>query len=163
MMYPGMSSMPMTGMPMTGMPMTGMPTTSMPMTGMPSYNMPMSGLNNMQPQMMQMPNTQLNQMNPMQAGQLDQGKLPMQLSPLDGVWIGQQGETLQIQGNNFALSSRSSGQVVSGQIQTRKQYLLLYVERTDSKRLYEFAIDQGRMVLRDEHGKLLLYRRQGGY
>jgi len=160
MMYPGMSTLPMSGMPMTGsMPMTGMPTSGMPMNGFNNMQQPLQSFTTMSPQMKQMTQP----LQTMQGNMPGIGKQAGQSSQLNGVWLGQQGDTLQIQGDYFVLSSRHSGRSLSGQIQTKGQYLLLYIQSSGSKQLYQYAIDQGRMVLRDRQGNLLLYRLQTGH
>jgi hypothetical protein len=77
---------------------------------------------------------------------------------LEGVWEGREGGLLIVQGHRFRLYSPHGG-FVDGLIQQRDDRIALYDQGSETARPYEFAEQQGRLVLRDADGRVYLYRR----
>jgi len=77
---------------------------------------------------------------------------------LEGIWEGRDGGLLIVQGYRFRLYSPHGG-YVDGLIQQRGDRIALYDPSSDTARPYEFAEQQGRLVLRDANGQVYLYRR----
>lgn len=77
---------------------------------------------------------------------------------LDGVWISNSGERLYIQGSNFYLRP-ADGRQISGILQIRGRMLMLQNPRLRWSMLYEYAIHDNRLAMRDVHGNLWLYQR----
>jgi hypothetical protein len=77
---------------------------------------------------------------------------------LDGVWEGREGGLLIVQGPRFRLYAPTHAHI-DGLIQQRGDRIAMYTPRDDVARPYEFALQQGRLVLRDAAGQLYLYRR----
>ena len=78
---------------------------------------------------------------------------------LNGVWMGRAGEWLLIKAPYFRLMS-GRGQHLDGMFRLRDDLLIMQTQQSDRPWLYEFAEDQGRLVLRDRQGNLFLYRLQ---
>jgi len=78
--------------------------------------------------------------------------------PLDGVWEGRDGGLLIVRGKRFRLQAGHGGHV-EGFIRREGERLAMYEPSTGSVRVYDLAISQGRMVLRDTAGTTYLYRR----
>jgi hypothetical protein len=78
---------------------------------------------------------------------------------LNGIWMGRAGEWLLIRAPYFRLLS-GRGQQVDGMLRLRGKLLSMYLSPRQEPQRYEFAEDQGRLVLRDRNGNLFLYRRQ---
>ncbi|MBK5970883.1 MULTISPECIES: hypothetical protein [Thiorhodovibrio] len=83
---------------------------------------------------------------------------PWQPTRLDGIWEGRTGGLLIVRGYRFRLYQPSAG-FIDGLIQQRGDRIAMYNPANDTARPYEFALDRGRMVLRDAAGELFLYRR----
>jgi hypothetical protein len=79
-------------------------------------------------------------------------------SRLEGVWEGRNGELLIVQGNRFRIYPGSAG-YVDGYLQLSGDRLALYNPEDANIRPFEYAESEGRLVLRDPAGSLLLYRR----
>jgi hypothetical protein len=79
---------------------------------------------------------------------------------IDGYWYSSNGETLQIQGNRFRLTSTDNRQL-EGLIQTRDNYLAMHNPLNQVTNLYEYAYDNDRLVMKDPQEQLFLYRRMG--
>ncbi|WP_328987817.1 hypothetical protein [Thiorhodovibrio winogradskyi] len=82
----------------------------------------------------------------------------LQPTSLDGIWEGRDGGLLIVRGSRFRLYQLNAG-FIDGLIQERGQRIALYDPNTDSARPYEFALQSGRLALRDAAGKVYLYRR----
>jgi hypothetical protein len=76
---------------------------------------------------------------------------------LDGIWEGRDGGLLIIRGHRFRLQAAQGGHL-EGLIQQRGNRVALYEPSGDTVRPYEFAEQQGRLVLRDPKGRVYLYR-----
>ncbi len=79
-------------------------------------------------------------------------------SPLDGSWQGNTGEILAISQGRFRVY-QGRDQYREGSITLAGNYLTMTPDGVAQGRVYEFAEQEGRLVLRDEAGNLLLYRR----
>ena len=77
---------------------------------------------------------------------------------LEGVWEGRDGGLLIVQGYRFRIQSVQGG-YVDGLIQQRGERIAMYDPTSDSVRPYEYAEQDGRLVLRDPAGNVYLYRR----
>lgn len=77
---------------------------------------------------------------------------------LNGTWLGNSGERLQIQNTNFYLQA-TDGRQISGILKVRERILALHQPRYNITMLYEYALQDHRLALRDRMGNLLLYRR----
>jgi hypothetical protein len=84
--------------------------------------------------------------------------LPFLGSQLNGVWLGRNGEVLIIAGNQFRIQA-GRDRAVQGQLRVQGNRLWLLNSQTQRVNEYEFANHEGRLVLRDSYGQLLLYRR----
>ena len=83
---------------------------------------------------------------------------PSPPSPLDGSWQGNTGEVLTISQGRFRVY-QGRDQYREGSITLAGNYLTMTPDGVAQGRVYEFAEQEGRLVLRDEMGNLLLYRR----
>lgn len=150
---PGWSS----GMPgMPGMPgMSGMPTVpGMPGAGaMPT---PFSGAAPMDP------SKQMDQMGQMMerfsSGAPAGGGVAWSAGPLEGIWEGSDDGLLIVQGERYRLYAPLSG-FIEGDIRVRGERVELSNQRESFTQQFEYALDQGRLVLRDQQGQIYLYRR----
>ncbi len=77
---------------------------------------------------------------------------------LDGLWEDREQGLLIIHGSRFRICQPRSGSI-DGIIEQRDNRVILYNPNNRQARLYEFALFEGRLVLRDPEGQLLLYRR----
>lgn len=84
--------------------------------------------------------------------------LPFLGSGLNGVWLGRSGEVLVIRGNQYRIQA-DRNRAVQGQLRVQGNHLWLQNAQTNTVNEYEFASHEGRLVLRDSYGQLLLYRR----
>lgn len=82
---------------------------------------------------------------------------PWQPTSLDGIWEERAGGLLIIQGYRFRLYQPHAGHF-DGLIQQRGNRIALYNPATGIARPYEFALQRGRLALRDPAGALFLYR-----
>jgi hypothetical protein len=78
-------------------------------------------------------------------------------SSLDGIWQGRGGEIVLVMYGHFRIYADAEN-YRDGLYQIRDSRLILYDPQTGSQRSYEFALDEGRMVLRGDDDQLLLYR-----
>ncbi|MCB1758279.1 MAG: hypothetical protein KDI68_00675 [Gammaproteobacteria bacterium] len=80
-------------------------------------------------------------------------------NPLQGRWIDPQGHQLEVAGERFTIA-RSPNSSSGGRIQIGDQHMLtLYPSGDAQGRRYEYAVQDGKLALRDEQGNLLLFRR----
>jgi hypothetical protein len=77
---------------------------------------------------------------------------------LQGDWVSESGERLQIRGAQFRLRAGATGEV-DGNLSLRGHLLALYSPRYNQTWIYEYAEHEGRLALRDSQGRLYLYRR----
>jgi len=85
-------------------------------------------------------------------------QMPWGASPLEGVWEAADGGLLIVQGSFYRLYSPGSG-YVDGSIEVAGQRVRMWNPTAGFDLGFEYAQDQGRMVLRDQSGQLYLYRR----
>lgn len=86
------------------------------------------------------------------------GMMPLSGSPLEGLWEGNDEGLLIVQGGRYRLYAPYSG-YIDGDIRIAEDRLELSNRREGFVQEFEFAQDQGRLVLRDAYGQLYLYRR----
>ncbi|MFZ0788896.1 MAG: hypothetical protein WAM94_04655 [Chromatiaceae bacterium] len=135
------------GMPGWGMGMPGMP-------GMPSGGMPFSGGNQMD-QAGRMGGTMMDQFSQTVPGM---GQMPWSGSALDGVWEVAGGGLLIVQGGNYRLYAPDGG-YVDGALQISGDRLQMANTRAGLVLQFDYALDQGRLAMRDQNGQVYLYRR----
>ena len=84
--------------------------------------------------------------------------LPFTGASLDGIWQGRSGEILVIWANRFRIYADAS-RFTEGDLRVQGNQLWLHNPRSNTSQRYEYAAHEGRLVLRDARGQLLLYRR----
>lgn len=130
-----------------------------PMTGANPFGMTSPGSMPWQ-QMPMMPGAE--QMNPFQEsfpqGPFDGGGFPAAGSLLEGRWQGRAGEIFEVHGNRFRIyqDPQNYREGIIEQIDDRR--LSMRDPESGVTREYEYAVNQGRLVLRDTAGNLMLYR-----
>ena len=80
-----------------------------------------------------------------------------QQSPLDGIWQGQGGELVLVMYGNFRIYANADT-YRDGRYEVRNDRLIMSDPETGAERAYEFALSEGRLVLRGVDGQLLLFR-----
>ncbi|MEN8179766.1 MAG: hypothetical protein ABFS39_14285 [Pseudomonadota bacterium] len=80
-----------------------------------------------------------------------------QQSPLDGIWQGQGGEMVLVMYGHFRIYANADA-YRDGRYEVRDDRLIMVDPETGAKRSFEFALSEGRLVLRDQDGRLLLFR-----
>lgn len=79
--------------------------------------------------------------------------------PLDGEWEDPTGNILAVANGRFRIS-QSYDRYSEGYISLESDQLLsLRTRESNTKRYYEYAHQDGKLVLRDDSGNLLLFRR----
>ena len=140
---------------MPGMPSPfGMPGLGMGMPGMPSSGMPFSGGNQMD-QAGRMGSTMMDQFSQTVPGM---GQMPWSASALEGVWEIAGGGLLIVQGSNYRLYAPDGG-YVDGTLQVSGDRLQMANARAGFVLQFDYALDQGRLAMRDQSGQVYLYRR----
>ena len=76
---------------------------------------------------------------------------------LDGIWQGRDGEIVLVMYGHFRIYADAEN-YRDGMYQINQELLTLYDPQTGTRKSFEYALSEGRMVLRDENGQLLLYR-----
>jgi hypothetical protein len=132
------------------------------MSGMPgagSVPMPFPGGSQMDP-MSQM--GQMGQMGQMMEGFAPgspmTGAMPWGMSQLEGIWEGSDDGLLIVQGTRYRIYAPFSG-YIDGDIRVTGDRIELTNRRESFSQEFEYALDQGRLVLRDRQGQVYLYRR----
>ncbi|MGQ9659371.1 MAG: hypothetical protein ACUVT0_04595 [Thermochromatium sp.] len=77
---------------------------------------------------------------------------------MEGLWEDNQGGLLIVQGGFYRLYSACRG-YIEGEIWVRNDRVDLSNRAENFTQSFEFALDQGRLALRDRNGQLYLYRR----
>lgn len=90
------------------------------------------------------------------AGTQTQLMAPQQ-SPLDGIWQGQGGELVLVMYGHFRIYANADA-YRDGRYEVRDQRIIMQDPQTGATRAFEFALSEGRLVLRDKDGQLLLFR-----
>ena len=86
------------------------------------------------------------------------GRMPWTGAALEGIWEAAGGGLLIVQGGNYRLYAPHWA-YVDGTIQVTGNRLQLTSRRANFSLTFEFALDQGRLALRDGNGQVMLYRR----
>ncbi|RLJ15820.1 hypothetical protein DJ030_18325 [bacterium endosymbiont of Escarpia laminata] len=85
-------------------------------------------------------------------------RLNMSQSPLDGVWKGQSGMVLILAYGHFRIYA-DRDRYFDGQYRLGQNRLLIHDPKSNKTQAYEFAHNQGRMVLKGTQNQLLLFRK----
>jgi hypothetical protein len=86
------------------------------------------------------------------------GQVPWAAGLLEGVWEAAGGGLLIVQGGNYRLYAPNWA-YVEGTIATNGNRVQMASRRAGFDLSFEYALDQGRLALRDAGGQVLLYRR----
>ena len=78
-------------------------------------------------------------------------------SSLDGIWQGQSGELVLVMYGHFRIYANADN-YRDGRYEVLDDHIIMHDPQTGAKRAYEFALSEGRLVLRDREGDLLLFR-----
>lgn len=139
------------------MGMSGWPPGFGAMPGVPGAGtMPFPGGSQMDPtsQMGQM-GQMMERFNP---GSAMTGAMPWTAAPLEGIWEGSDDGLLIVQGGRYRIYAPFSG-YIDGDIRIEGDRVALTNRRENFSQEFEYALDQGRLVLRDRQGQIYLYRR----
>jgi hypothetical protein len=82
--------------------------------------------------------------------------VPLQ-SPMDGIWEGQGGELILVMYGHFRIYADAE-HYRDGSYEVIDNHIIMHDPQSGAKRTYEFALSEGRLVLRDQEGHLLLFR-----
>ncbi|HYN77514.1 MAG TPA: hypothetical protein VES73_06965 [Lamprocystis sp. (in: g-proteobacteria)] len=77
---------------------------------------------------------------------------------LEGVWEGAGGGLLIVQGDRYRIYA-PNWSAADGTLQVSGNRLQMVNRRANFNLAFEYALDQGRLALRDDRGQVLLYRR----
>jgi hypothetical protein len=86
------------------------------------------------------------------------GAMPWSGMSLEGLWEDNQGGLLIVQGGFYRLYSACRG-YIEGEIRVQSDRVELSNRTENFTQSFEFALDQGRLALRDPNGQLYVYRR----
>jgi hypothetical protein len=139
------------------MGMAGWPSGFGAMPGVPGAGtMPLPGGAQMDP------TSQMGQMGQMlerfDPGSAMTGAMPWTAGPLEGIWEGSDDGLLIVQGGRYRIYAPFSG-YIDGDIRISGDRVALTNRRENFSQEFEYALDQGRLVLRDRQGQIYLYRR----
>ena len=108
------------------------------------------------------PTSQVGQMSQMMErfnpGSAMSGAMPWAAGPLEGIWEGSDDGLLIVQGGRYRIYAPFSG-YIDGDIRITAERVELSNRREGFTQQFEYALDQGRLVLRDRQGQIYLYRR----
>ncbi len=79
------------------------------------------------------------------------------LSPLDGIWLGRDGEVVLVMYGHFRIYA-SAEVYRDGRFEILGDRLVMYDPETDRRMAFEYYLEDGRMILRNEWGDLLLFK-----
>jgi hypothetical protein len=79
---------------------------------------------------------------------------------LEGSWISNTGERLLLSRDRFRLQSGPS-RIAEGLVEMSGNRLALHLPKYNATWVYEYALHEGRLALKDSRGRLYLYRRAG--
>ena len=143
---------------MPGMPSPlGMPGWGMGMPGWPSGGMPFSG-GNQWDQAGRMGGAMMDQFSRSVPGMGQMPQMPWGGSVLEGVWEAAGGGLLIVQGGYYRLYAPDGG-YIDGTIAVSADKVRMMNARADFDRQFDYALDQGRLALRDSNGQIYPYRR----
>lgn len=139
-----------------------LPFNPMTMTGLPSaFNGLPSMTNPVAPALAVSGNTPLNQIlqhfNQSWANHEHSQTAPEITGVLEGVWEDNQGGLLIVQRNHYRIYSSCNG-FIDGDILVNAKQVALTNRREKFTQTFEFALDNGRLVLRNQNGDVFLYR-----
>lgn len=78
-------------------------------------------------------------------------------SPMDGIWQGQGGEIVLVMYGHFRIYANADN-FRDGRYAVRDNWLVMHDPETGAEKAFEYALSEGRLVLRGEEGHLLLFR-----
>jgi hypothetical protein len=78
-------------------------------------------------------------------------------SSMDGIWQGQGGEIVLVMYGHFRIYANADN-YRDGRYAVRDNWLVMYDPETGAEKAFEYALSEGRLVLRGEEGPLLLFR-----
>lgn len=108
------------------------------------------------------PSSQMGEMGQMMErfnpGSAITGAMPWTPGPLEGIWEGSDDGLLIVQGGRYRIYAPLSG-YIDGDIRITGDRVELTNRRESFSQEFEYALDQGRLVLRDRQGQIYLYRR----
>jgi len=150
------------GFPNTVVNTPALPINPMTMTGLPSAFGTLPNMTNpVAPAMTVSGNTPLNQIlqhfnqSWSNNGRSNTATETTQL--LEGIWEDNQGGLLIVQRNHYRIYSNCNG-FIDGDILVNADHVALTNRRENFTQTFEFALDQGRLVLRNQNGDVFLYR-----
>ena len=79
------------------------------------------------------------------------------VSPMDGIWQGQGGELVLVMYGHFRIYANADN-YRDGRYEIRDNHLIMQDPETGTQKLFEYALSEGRLVLRSRDGLLLLFR-----
>lgn len=78
-------------------------------------------------------------------------------SPMDGIWQGQGGELVLVMYGHFRIYANAEN-YRDGRYEVRENHLVLFDPESGTSKAFEYALNEGRLVLRSQEGRLLLFR-----
>ncbi len=97
-------------------------------------------------------------MEGMASGSAGAGRMPWTGAALGGIWESAGGGLLIVEGGHYRLYAPNWA-FVDGTLQVAGDRVRMVSRRSGFSLEYEFALDQGRLALRDTQGQVFLYRR----
>jgi hypothetical protein len=79
------------------------------------------------------------------------------LSPVDGIWLGRGGEIVLVMYGHFRIYA-SAESYRDGQFEIIGDRLVMYDPDSDRRMLFDYYLENGRMMLRSESGVTLLFK-----
>ena len=84
-------------------------------------------------------------------------QIPHTLSPVDGIWLGRGGEIVLVMYGHFRIYA-SAEVYQDGRFEILRDRLVMYDPQSERRMVFEYYLDDGRMILRNEAGDLLLFK-----
>jgi hypothetical protein len=149
------------GFPNSTVNASPLPVNPMTMTGLPSAFGALPNMTNpVAPAMAISGNTPLNQiLQHFNQSWSNNGRssTATEMSLLEGIWEDNQGGLLIVQRSHYRIYSSCNG-FIDGDILVNANHVALTNRRENFTQTCEFALDQGRLVLRNHNGDVFLYR-----
>jgi len=79
------------------------------------------------------------------------------LSPVDGIWLGRGGEIVLVMYGHFRIYA-SAEVYRDGRFEILGDRLVMYDPESDRRMMFEYYLEDGRMILRNEWGDVLLFK-----